>query len=49
MKRKIMCFLGFHKYEKYMGPQNLGDGKFLQKINLHSLQEDCETYKIVNN
>jgi len=28
---KIKCFFGFHKWEKYMGPQNRGGGKFAQK------------------
>ncbi len=29
--KMIVCKLGFHKFEKFMGPQNVGDGKFEQK------------------
>lgn len=29
---KIKCLLGFHKWEKYSGPRNLGGGKFEQKF-----------------
>jgi hypothetical protein len=25
------CILGFHRYEKFMGPENLGSGRFQQK------------------
>ncbi len=28
---RIKCFLGLHKYEKFMGPQGFGDGKFRQR------------------
>jgi len=27
----IKCLLGFHKWEKYCGPKNVGGGKFEQK------------------
>jgi len=27
----LKCILGFHKYEKFLGPENAGDGKFQQK------------------
>lgn len=27
----IKCFFGFHKWEKYGGPRNMGGGKFEQK------------------
>lgn len=30
-RMNIKCFFGFHKWEKYMGYDNLGDGKFRQK------------------
>ncbi|NOQ56295.1 MAG: hypothetical protein GQ477_05845 [Nanohaloarchaea archaeon] len=28
---KIKCFLGFHKLEKYMGPDNYGNGRIRQR------------------
>jgi len=28
---KIKCFLGFHSWDKFMGPINLGNGLFEQK------------------
>ena len=28
---KIKCFLGVHELEKFMGPRNIGGGKFSQK------------------
>ena len=31
-KQKIMCFFGFHKWEKLGGPQNVGKGKFKQLL-----------------
>ena len=27
---KIKCFLGSHEWEKFMGPKNIGEGKFSQ-------------------
>ena len=27
----LKCFFGFHEWEKFMGPQNRGNGKFSQK------------------
>ena len=27
----IKCMLGMHSLEKFMGPRNVGDGKFAQK------------------
>jgi len=27
---KIKCFLGGHEWEKFMGPKNIGGGKFSQ-------------------
>ncbi len=27
----LKCLLGFHKWEKFMGPQNKGNGKFAQE------------------
>jgi hypothetical protein len=29
---KIRCLFGFHKWEKFCGPRNMGDGKFEQKL-----------------
>ncbi len=29
-KEKIICFLGLHKLEKFMGPKNVGGGNFSQ-------------------
>lgn len=31
-KDKIKCFFGLHKWEKYMGPENYGDGRFAQRF-----------------
>ena len=31
-KQKIMCFFGFHKWEKLGGSQNVGNGKFKQLL-----------------
>jgi len=31
LKDKIKCFFGLHKWEKYMGPENYGNGKFMQR------------------
>jgi len=28
----LKCLFGFHKWEKYGGPNNAGDGKFEQKF-----------------
>jgi|ETNmetMinimDraft_20_1059909.scaffolds.fasta_scaffold248624_1 hypothetical protein len=28
---KIKCLLGFHNWDKYMGTENYGNGKFLQR------------------
>ena len=28
---KIKCFFGFHKLEKYMGPENYGNGRIMQR------------------
>ena len=28
----IKCLFGFHKWEKFMGPENRGSGKFGQKF-----------------
>ncbi len=28
---KLKCFLGNHKWEKFMGYKNIGKGKFSQK------------------
>jgi len=30
-KMNIKCLFGFHKWEKYMGCNNIGNGKFKQK------------------
>ncbi len=27
----LKCLFGFHKWEKFMGPQNRGNGKFSQE------------------
>lgn len=27
----LKCLFGFHKWEKYMGYENVGRGKFLQR------------------
>ena len=37
------CFFGFHKWKKFMGPNNVGDGKFSQKYKC----EKCEKIKEV--
>lgn len=29
--KPIKCRLGFHEFEKFMGPGNIGGGKFSQK------------------
>ena len=28
---KLKCLLGLHQWEKYMGPSNVGGGRFIQK------------------
>ena len=28
---KLKCLFGLHEWEKYMGYENLGNGKFLQR------------------
>ena len=28
---KLKCLFGFHQWDKYMGAENYGDGKFMQK------------------
>lgn len=30
-KKSFACSFGFHKWAKFVGPQNVGDGKFMQK------------------
>lgn len=30
-KDKLLCFLGFHEWEKQGGPQNYGQGNFMQR------------------
>jgi len=27
----LKCLFGFHKWEKFMGPRNVGKGKFAQR------------------
>ncbi len=31
MAKKFSCLIGIHKWKKFMGPQNIGGGKFAQK------------------
>jgi len=38
---KIKCKLGFHKWEKYGGPRNIGGGVFEQKF----LCKNCKKIK----
>jgi len=40
--QKLRCFLGTHLWEKFMGPRNIGGGKFSQKykcINCGKIKE----------
>lgn len=29
--QKLKCFLGIHEWKKFLGPRNVGGGKFSQK------------------
>ena len=31
IKMNWKCFFGFHEWEKFLGANNLGDGKFRQR------------------
>lgn len=40
--QKIKCLLGFHKWQKYGGPTNVGGGKFKQTY----VCERCKKMKV---
>ncbi len=39
--KKLKCFIGFHKWKKFMGCKNIGKGKFQQDYKC----EDCSKIK----
>ena len=40
----IKCLLGFHKWEKYMGYENVGSGKFRQRYNKKSIRPPKKSF-----